>query len=447
MKAMVVRAPGGTEVLKMETIADPTPGPKDVVIKVDACGVCFHDIVTRNGTLKYGVQMPVILGHEISGTVVDVGRDVRGFRKGDKVATVQRYHICGSCRHCRMGKETLCPDRKFTGDAGMVGGYAEYIAVEDDNVALVPEGVALQDASIVACAVGTILNAMREVGKLAAGESALVTGAGGGLGMHAVQLARLAGAFVIAQTTSPEKAEQIRALGAHEVVVHARGEDFSPRVRKLTGGAGVDVAIDNVGSQLFDSVRRSMGIGGRWILIGQLTGQFVPFNPAQLFLKNVSMLSATSTTRRQLEDCLALVARGAPAFAASGRFAVTHSAAEWKKILGPSRYPILREAATERPFSSPLNKEHRKGVFSCAGCNRKLFNSATKFESGTGWPSFYRPLPGAVETSTDRKLGYSRTEVHCADCGGHLGHVFDDGPRPTGLRYCMNGLAMRFRAA
>ena len=311
MKAMVVRAPGGPEVLQMETIADPVAGPKDVVIKVDACGVCFHDIVTRNGTLKAGVQMPCILGHEISGIVVDTGRDVRGFRPGDRVATVQRYHICGACRHCRMGRETLCPDRKFTGDAGLVGGYAEYVAIEDDNVALVPEGVALQDASIVACAVGTILNAMREVGRLAAGESALVTGSGGGLGMHAVQLARLAGAFVIAQTTSPGKAEQIRALGAHEVIVHARGEDFSGAVRRATGGAGVDVAIDNVGSQLFDSVRRSMGIGGRWILIGQLTGQFVPFNPAQLFLKNVSMLSATSTTRRQLEDCLALVARGA----------------------------------------------------------------------------------------------------------------------------------------
>jgi acryloyl-coenzyme A reductase len=311
MKAVVVRAPGGIDVLKMETIPDPMPGPKDVVIKVDACGVCFHDIVTRNGTLKFGVQMPCILGHEISGTVVDVGRDVRNFKAGDRVATVQRYHICGSCRHCRMGRETLCPERKFTGDAGMVGGYAEYVAIEDDNVALVPEGIALQDASIVACTVGTILNAMREVGKLSAGESALVTGAGGGLGMHAVQLARLAGAYVIAQTTSPGKADQIRALGAHEVIIHARGEDFSGAVRKATNGQGVDVAIDNVGSQLFEPIRRSMGIGGRWILIGELTGQFVPFNPAQLFLKNVSMLSATSTTRRQLEDCLRLVARGA----------------------------------------------------------------------------------------------------------------------------------------
>jgi acryloyl-coenzyme A reductase len=311
MKAVVVRAPGGADVLKIEQIPDPTPGPKDVVIRVDACGVCFHDIVTRNGTLKFGVRMPCVLGHEISGTVLEVGRDVRGFRRNDRVATVQRYHICGSCRFCRGGREPLCPERKFTGDWGLVGGYAEFVAIEDDNVALVPDGVALQDASIVACAVGTILNAIREVGRLAPGESALVTGAGGGLGMHAVQLARLAGAQVVAQTTSAEKADLIRSLGAHEVIVHSRGEDFSAAVRATTGGEGVDVAIDNVGSQLFEPIRRSMGVGGRWIMIGQLTGQFVPFNPAQLFLKSVSMLSATSTTRRQLEECLALVARGA----------------------------------------------------------------------------------------------------------------------------------------
>ncbi|MGC1750484.1 MAG: alcohol dehydrogenase catalytic domain-containing protein [Pseudolabrys sp.] len=310
MKAMVVHQPGGTEVLRLERVADPIAGPKDVIIKVDACGVCFHDIVTRNGTLKFGVQMPCILGHEISGTVVDVGRDVRAFQRGDRVATVQRYHICGACRYCRTGRETLCPERKFTGDWGMVGGYAEYVAIEDDNVALVPEGVELQDAAIVACAIGTILNAIREIGKLQPGETALVTGAGGGLGMHAIQLARLAGALVIAQTTSPEKADQIRALGAHTVIVHSRGEDFSNAVKKANGGLGVDVAIDNVGSQLFESIRRSMGIGGRWIMIGQLTGEFVPFNPAQLFLNNVSMLSATSTTRKQLDDCLALVARG-----------------------------------------------------------------------------------------------------------------------------------------
>jgi NADPH:quinone reductase-like Zn-dependent oxidoreductase len=204
----------------------------------------------------------------------------------------------------------LCPERKFLGDYGLVGGYGEYVAVEDDNVALVPDGVSLDKASIVACTVGTILNAIREVGHLQPGERALVTGAGGGLGMHAIQLARLAGAHVVAVTTSPEKAAEIRALGAHDVIVAERGGDFSAAVKAATGGEGVDVAIDNVGSPVFEPTRRSIAVGGRWLLIGQLTGQFVPFNPAQLFLKNVSMLSATSTTRQQLIDCLQMVARG-----------------------------------------------------------------------------------------------------------------------------------------
>nr|NUR38135.1 peptide-methionine (R)-S-oxide reductase MsrB [Sphingomonas sp.] len=131
----------------------------------------------------------------------------------------------------------------------------------------------------------------------------------------------------------------------------------------------------------------------------------------------------------------------------SVRFAVNHTPAEWRKILGPQRYPILREAATERAFTSPLLNEHRKGVFTCAGCALPLFPSATKFESGTGWPSFWRALPKAVVTRADHSLLMERTEVLCSRCGGHLGHVFDDGPKPTGLRYCMNGLALQFRTA
>jgi peptide-methionine (R)-S-oxide reductase len=132
---------------------------------------------------------------------------------------------------------------------------------------------------------------------------------------------------------------------------------------------------------------------------------------------------------------------------AKSSFPVSHTDSEWKKILGAQRYDILREAGTERPFSSPLDDEHRKGIFVCAGCANHLYSSTTKFDSGTGWPSFYRPLPGAIATRTDHKLLMARTEVLCARCGGHLGHVFDDGPKPTGLRYCMNGLAMRFDAA
>jgi peptide-methionine (R)-S-oxide reductase len=126
-------------------------------------------------------------------------------------------------------------------------------------------------------------------------------------------------------------------------------------------------------------------------------------------------------------------------------FEITHTDDEWKKILTPNQFKVLRESATERPFSSPLNDEHRHGVFSCAGCDLDLYSSETKFDSGTGWPSFYQPLANAVGTTRDTSLLMVRTAVHCRRCGGHLGHVFDDGPKPTGLRYCMNGLAMKFR--
>jgi peptide-methionine (R)-S-oxide reductase len=134
-------------------------------------------------------------------------------------------------------------------------------------------------------------------------------------------------------------------------------------------------------------------------------------------------------------------AAGAPA----KTFEVNHTDQEWRQLLSPQQYAVLRTAATEAPFSSPLNDEHRAGTFGCAGCGQDLFSSTTKFDSGTGWPSFYRALNNAVLERPDDSEGMSRTEVLCSRCGGHLGHVFDDGPPPTGLRYCMNGVAMGFR--
>jgi peptide-methionine (R)-S-oxide reductase len=125
-------------------------------------------------------------------------------------------------------------------------------------------------------------------------------------------------------------------------------------------------------------------------------------------------------------------------------FPVKKSQVEWEEILSPDQYHVLREHGTERAGTSPLNQEKRTGTFACAACGQPLFGSSTKFESGTGWPSFWAPLDQAVGTSEDRSYFMSRVEVHCANCGGHLGHVFRDGPRPTGLRYCMNGVALKF---
>ena len=164
------------------------------------------------------------------------------------------------------------------------------------------------------------------------------------------------------------------------------------------------------------------------------------------------MMIDPSLSRRTLLQWLGVSAT-IPAIAACGsgsakamNFPVRHTEAEWKTLLTPAQFNILRNDGTERPYSSALNGEHRKGTFVCAADGNRLYASTTKFDSGTGWPSFFRPLPGGIATSTDLSLGLPRTEVHCTRCGGHLGHVFNDGPPPTGKRYCMNGDAMKFVA-
>ncbi len=144
---------------------------------------------------------------------------------------------------------------------------------------------------------------------------------------------------------------------------------------------------------------------------------------------------------------LALWQHGAGQAHAAEHFPLTLTDAQWKAKLSPAAYDVLRHEGTEAPYSSPLNNEHRAGVFSCKGCGLPAYTSHTKFDSGTGWPSFWAPLPNAVASKSDTSLFAERTEIHCRRCGGHLGHVFDDGPKPTGKRYCMNGVAMTFRPA
>ena len=158
------------------------------------------------------------------------------------------------------------------------------------------------------------------------------------------------------------------------------------------------------------------------------------------------------TTRRHLLATGGLAAFGAALGLASfgaraETFEVTRSDAEWKRMLPPDAYEVLRHARTERAGTSPLDKNYAAGTYDCAGCDLPLFSSQTKFNSGTGWPSFYQPLDNAVGNTVDKSFYMTRTEVHCRRCGGHLGHVFEDGPKPTGLRYCMNGVSLRFEPA
>jgi peptide-methionine (R)-S-oxide reductase len=168
-------------------------------------------------------------------------------------------------------------------------------------------------------------------------------------------------------------------------------------------------------------------------------------NPTKRKLLLIGGITAMGFTLNSLFGIGSKDAEAGETAKAAETFPVVKTDAEWKTQLGPQAYDVLRHEGTERPFSSPLNKEHRTGVFACAGCGNDAFSSKTKFESGTGWPSFYQPLEHAITEHRDSTFGMVRTEVHCVNCGGHFGHVFNDGPKPTGLRYCMNGLSLNFK--
>lgn len=306
MKAVIVRGPGldGLEVIDLPR---PEPVGRQVLVRVRACGVCRRDVLTRRA-MRPGAAPPLVLGHEIAGEVAAVGPEVRAFSEGMRVCSTQRAHVCGCCRMCRTDRETLCADIRFLG-ADVQGGYADHVLVEEDNLAAIPQGLGMAQAAIVACTIGTTYNAVCDTGEVKAGESVLVTGAGG-LGTHAVQVARHAGAFVVAATRSPGKAALLRELGAHEVVCAPDGT-FAAGVRKATGGRGADLVVDTVGGAVFHEIRRAVAVGGRMVLVGEVTGTPVTLDLAAIYRRGLGIRSAVSTSRRQLQVALDLVARGA----------------------------------------------------------------------------------------------------------------------------------------
>jgi acryloyl-coenzyme A reductase len=310
MRAVVMEDRGPADGLTWTQVADPRPRRDECVIRVDACGVCWHDVLVRSGVRTAGTEFPVILGHEVVGEIVAVGDEVADFSVGDRVVTVQREYVCGSCDDCRSGFESKCTKQRFLGDLGLNGGYAELGAITEASLVRVPPKIESLDVAIAACVVGTQLNALRDVAVLRVGETVLITGAGGGVGLHAVELARAMGAYVIGVTSAAAKADAITKAGAHETVVFERGSDFSSQVLEITDGRGCDVVLENVGSAIFESSARCVAKHGRVVLVGEVTQRPVEFSLQEWRNKDARLLAATSTSRRQLREVLNLVALG-----------------------------------------------------------------------------------------------------------------------------------------
>jgi acryloyl-coenzyme A reductase len=307
MNAVVLRALGGAANLQLERMPEPTPAPGEVLLDVRACGVCYHDVIARRGDLGV-IPLPAILGHEVVGEIVALGEGVSEWKVGDRAATLQRMS-CGRCGHCRSGRNSLCKiDRRFFGE-DIRGGYATRMTAPSLGLGRIPDSLSWPDAATVCCTTGTAVHVCRTRGRVAAGETVLITGASGGVGLQAVQLCTHDGARVIAVTSSERKVEALLAAGAWEVVV-ARDLDFARQVKALTHGEGVDVALEIVGSVTFPQTLRCMAPGGRLVIVGNLDTGNVEINPGLVIVKELEIIGAYATTRGELETALELTAAG-----------------------------------------------------------------------------------------------------------------------------------------
>jgi D-arabinose 1-dehydrogenase-like Zn-dependent alcohol dehydrogenase len=307
MQAVVLEQFGSVDHLMLRSVADPRPGPGEVLLRVRACGVCYHDVINRRGSLPR-TTVPAILGHEVAGEVVEVGPSVRGWSVGDRAATLQRMS-CGDCPACAAGRTSLCKrDNRFFGEE-LQGGYAGLMVAPVGGIGRVPPGMPWTVAATVCCTAGTAVHVVRTRGRIQRGETVVVTGASGGVGLQAVQLARLDGARVIAVTSGARKAHALYNAGAHEVVISPDLE-FATEVRRLTGGEGAQVAIEIVGSATFAQTLKAMAPGGRVVVVGNLESGTIAFNPGLVIVKELEILGAYATTAGELETALRLTAGG-----------------------------------------------------------------------------------------------------------------------------------------
>ena len=306
MKALVVREFGGP--LLLEELPIPQPGPQDVLLRVKACALDQFDLTIRDGRFAMAKTLPIILGHEIAGVVEAVGAEVSAFSPGDRV-TSTLYLTCGKCRYCLTGRETICAD--FKGYVGIhtPGAYAEYTTIPEANLVKLPDSIPFAEASVIANAIGTPYHALTKRARLQPGERVIITGAGGGVGVHAVQLARLMGAFVMGVDIGAQKLQMARDMGA-DVVYDASSGDFSALAREWSGGEGADVVLEMVGTATFQSSLKSLGRGGRMVIVGSHTGTELAASPQAMIANEWEILGSRNVTKRELVEAVALVASG-----------------------------------------------------------------------------------------------------------------------------------------
>jgi len=304
MKAMILKGYGGLEQFAMEEVPTPKPQTGEVLVRIRANGVCYHDVLARQGHFPR-TKTPGIIGHEIAGEVAELGAGAGGFKVGDRVALVMKDH-CGHCRPCLKGHDNLCQNTGGIFGEEIPGGYAEYISVRAHALVRIPDEVSYEEASVVPCAMGTAYHGLHAIGKVQPGEAVLITGATGGVGIHAVQVARMLGARVIAVTTSAGKTDFLRQHGADEVIVSPDLE-FVQEARRLTNGEGVDVIFNIVGQLAWNAALKSMALGARHVFVGNLNAAPVNLRPAHAILKELFFLGTDGVTRGEVETLLELV--------------------------------------------------------------------------------------------------------------------------------------------
>lgn len=307
MRAVVLESFGDPDVLGApRDVPLPEPAVDDVLVRVKACSVCYLDSVIRSG-VRPGIQLPLILGHEIAGEVVDRGRNVKDFAPGTRVAATFRGP-CGHCYYCRDQRSVFCSNLASAG-VERDGGYAEYVALRATSLSSVPDEVADEAATIAGCVLGAVYRGVREKARVRPGDTVLVTGAGGGAGIHSVQLAALAGGRVLAATTSPAKAPLIEQNGADAVLTGSRDEILE-RVRELTAGRGVDVVLDCVGQATSSLSLRALAPGGRLVFVGEVGTEPTKVSVARMLYRETEIHGVASPSAGELATILDLIAWG-----------------------------------------------------------------------------------------------------------------------------------------